>query len=105
MARPKAEWDPSWDDDWQAVQGELKDQIQEARPHPPGEAVNLYRYGFGRALQQPSREWSDVESEMYQDYMGGAPEPTGEPASTNMDWEEATDWARRGWHAARGYKD
>lgn len=103
MDRPKAEWDPSWDDDWQAAQGKLEEEIEDERPHPPGEAVSYYRYGFTEARRQSSLEWSDVEAEMYQDYMVGAPEP-GEPANTGMGWEEASDWARRGWQAARIYK-
>ena len=102
MARPKVEWDPSWDDDWQAVQGNLEEEIEEEHPHTPAEAVKLYRYGFGAARRHPTHEWSDVEAELYQDYMGGAPEP-GEP-EPEEEWEEVRGWARRGWQAAHSYK-
>jgi hypothetical protein len=102
MTRPKAEWDPSWDDDWQAAQDQLGGQIEEQRPHPPAEAVQYYRHGFIAAMRHPAHDWSDVESELYQDYMAGAPEPN-EPGSTNMSWEEASDWVQRGWQAARAY--
>ena len=99
MAKPKVEWDPSWDDDWQAAQAKLEEEIETEHPRPPKEAVSFYRYGFGAALRHPTHEWSDVEADMYQDYMGGAPEP-GE-SEEDVDWEEAGLWARRGWLAAR----
>ena len=103
MDRPKAEWDPSWDEDWQAVLGNLEEEIEDEHPRAPAEAVQYDQYGFSAAYRHPSREWSDVQSEVYQDYMTGAPEP-GEPASTNMDWQEASEWAQRGYQAARDYK-
>ena len=100
MVRPKVEWDPSWDDDWQALQDKLEHEIEEEHPHNPDEAVELYRYGFSAAQKHPMHDWTDVESELYQDYMGGAPEP-GEQQEEEMDWERVSEWARRGWEAAR----
>ena len=98
MTRPKAEWDPSWDDDWQSAQGKLEQEIEDEHPLDPRAAVEFYRYGFGGARKHPLHDWSDVEVELYQDYMSGAPEP-GE-AQEEMDWEQARQWAYRGWQEA-----
>lgn len=103
MARPKVEWDPSWDEDWESEMGKLEEEMEDEHPRSPEEAVKLYRYGYSAARRHPMHEWSDVESELYQDYMTGAPEP-GEPGSTNMAWEQATDWVQRGWRAGHSYK-
>jgi len=101
MARPKIEWDPSWDDDWQAVQGKLEDEIEQEHPKSPREAVQLYRHGFSAALLHPLHEWREIESELYQDYMAGAPEPGEEAEEEEAGWEQARGWAYRGWQAAR----
>lgn len=103
MPLPKAEWDPSWDDDWQTARETLDEQIEEEHPHTAEDAVQYYRYGFIEAKRHPSHEWTDVESEMYQDYMTGAPEPSA-VASTGMPWDEASDWVQRGWQAARMHR-
>jgi len=100
MARPKVEWDPSWDDDWQMAQHKLEQEIEQEHPYERKEAVEMYRYGFSAARRQPLHDWSDVESDLYQDYMSGAPEP-GEPVEQEKSWEEVREWAHRGWEAAR----
>jgi hypothetical protein len=96
--RPRVEWDPSWDDDWQSAQAKLEEEIEEDRPRNPKDAVDLYRYGFAVARRHPSREWSDVESELYQDYETGMSEPGALSGDT---WTERRSWAERGWEAAR----
>ena len=93
------EWDPSWDEDWQAVLSRLEEEVEEEHPPSPEEAVEYYRYGFIAARKHPLHEWPDVESELYQDYMSGAPGP-GEEESQEEDWERAREWARRGWEVA-----
>ncbi|MHB0911992.1 MAG: hypothetical protein ACYC2Y_00925 [Armatimonadota bacterium] len=95
MARPKMEWDPSWDDDWAQALGPLEDELADEHPKNPRQAVEMYRYGYAAGKQQPPREWSDVESNLYQDYMSGAPEPG------QMEWDEASDYAERGFEAGR----
>ena len=103
MAGLRAEWDPSWDDDWQAAQNQLTGPIEEERPHPPAEALQYYRHGFSEGMGHPDYEWSDVQSDIYQDYMAGAPAPN-EPGGPNLSWEEVSEWVQRGWQAAREYK-
>jgi len=93
------EWDPSWDEDWQAVLSRLEEEVEEEHPPSPEEAVEYYRYGFIAARRHPLHEWPDVESELYQDYMSGAPGP-GEEEGKEEDWERAREWARRGWEVA-----
>lgn len=100
MQKPKVEWDPSWDDDWKAAQEKLEQEIEDEHPLDPEQAVELYRYGFVEARRHPTREWSDVESKLYQDYMGGAPEP-GEWQGEETGWEQARVWAHHGWEIAR----
>lgn len=104
MATPNVEWDPSWDTDWQAAQAKLEQEVEEEHPLNPKEAVEFYRYGFSVARKHPMHEWSDIESELYQDYMSGAPEP-GEPEGEEeeLGWEQARQWAYRGWRATRSY--
>lgn len=101
MTRPKIEWDPSWDDGWQSVQGKLEQEVEDEHPLNPREAVEFYRFGFGAARKHPLHDWSDVETELYQDYMSGAPEP-GE-AQADLDWEQARSWIYRGWHEAHSH--
>ena len=98
MTKPRVEWDPSWDDGWQSVQTKLEQEIEDEHPLDPREAVELYRFGFGEARRHPLHDWSDVEVELYQDYMSGAPEP-GE-AQEDVGWEQAREWAYRGWREA-----
>lgn len=100
MRRLKVEWDPSWDEDWLSAQRRLEDEIEEQRPRSPREAVEFYRYGFSIARRHPLHEWADVESNLYQDYMSGAPEP-GEAETEETNWEDARAWAYRGWEAAQ----
>ena len=102
MRKPGVEWDPSWDEDWMAEQGKLEEEVEDEHPRKPEEAVELYRYGFSVAKAHPGREWSDVESELYQDYMTGAPEPGQEGIPLpEEDWESRSGWARSGWEAGR----
>jgi hypothetical protein len=101
MARPKIEWDATWDDDWQTVKVRLEDELEEEHPRNPEQAVQLYRYGFGTARREPVLMWSDVESNLYEDYMGGAPEPGMERAPDDLEWEQVREWAQRGWEAAQ----
>lgn len=100
MIRPKVEWDPTWDDDWQAAETQLADELEEEHPRNPEQAVQLYRYGFGAAQKEPATLWSAVESDLYEDYMSGAPEP-GYEGMEDLDWEQARAWAQRGWEAAK----
>lgn len=101
MDRPRVEWDPSWDDDWRTVQGRLEEEIEEKHPRNPEEAVSLYRYGFSTARQHPLKEWSFVESDLYEDYMGGAPRPGESPNEEDVDWDRIRTWAFHGWKAAQ----
>lgn len=102
MVRPKVEWDPTWDDDWQAAQGGLEEEMEEEHPRNPEQAVQLYRYGFGAARREPVLLWSSVESDLYQDYMSGSPEPGPEEADEDeLGWELARSWVQRGWEAGR----
>jgi len=97
MTKPKVEWDASWDDDWQTFLGKLEDEIESEHPREPREAVRFYRMGFSAGRRHPTHDWADVETDMYQDYMGGAPEP-GE-TEPDVEWEEASVWAHQGWLA------
>ena len=97
MTKPKVEWDASWDDDWQSVKCKLEEEIESEHPRTPSEAVRFYKYGYSAARGHPTHEWSDVEADFYQDYMGGAPEP-GE-TEPEMEWEHVSGWAHRGWLA------
>lgn len=97
MDRPRAEWDPSWDDDWQSAQPDLEKQIREDRPPDPGKAVEYYRHGFSVAKRHPSREWPENDRELYGDFMTGVGEPVEEEG-----FEETAEWFHRGWDAARG---
>lgn len=98
MNELKLEWDPSWDDDWQAALRTIEEEMEEEHPLSPEQAVELYQYGFSAARKHPLREWPEVESELYQDYMSGAPEP-GE--FEDEEWETSRDWARRGWESSK----
>lgn len=100
MVRPKVEWDPSWDDDWQSVQGALETEIEEQQPPDRERALDLYRYGFSVARRRPTHTWSDVESDLYQDYMS-VPLEEREEEGEEPGWEHARAWAHRGWEAAR----
>lgn len=100
MAKPEFEWEPSWNDDWLAVQDELEDMVEKEEPLNPEEAVEMYRYGFSMARRHPRRDWSDVESDLYQDYMSGAPEPRREDLE-QTGWDRSREWAQRGWQAGR----
>lgn len=102
MVKPKVEWDPSWDDDWQSAQAKLEEEIEDEHPHDPEEAVRLYRHGYAEARRHPLHDWSDVEADLYQDYMGGAPEP-GENVEEQEAWEQARVWSHRGWQAGHAY--
>ena len=99
MAKPKVEWDASWDDDWQSVQGKLEEEIETEHPRTAEEAVRFYKYGFSAARRHPTHEWSEIEEDMYQDYMSGAPEP-GE-VEPEVEWERVSDWAHQGWLAGK----
>jgi hypothetical protein len=68
MAKPKAEWDPSWDDDWQNERLTLAEGIVCKRPRTPAETVEAFRSGCGPSKYHP-REQSDVEAQMYEEYM------------------------------------
>lgn len=100
MKRPDIEWDPSWDIDWTDVRTELEDELEDEHPLNPEQAVELYRYGYSAARKAPSDTWSDVEADLYEDYMTGAPEP-GPPHREGINWDDMRDWARRGWEAGR----
>lgn len=101
MIRPTVEWDQSWDDDWQSAKVRLEDELEEEHPRNPEQALQLYRYGFGAAMREPVRMWSDVESTLYEDYMAGAPEPGSDQDLSEIEWEQARTWAHRGWEAAQ----
>ncbi len=100
MRRPKVEWDPSWDDDWQAAQPDLEAQIEADHPPQPERAVEYYRYGFSAAKRHPLHEWPDVQRELYEDYMTGLAELEEEERPGEGErWEQARVWAHRGWEA------
>ncbi|GEM_PF-2168716 len=96
MERPRAEWDPSWDDDWQAAQPDLEEEIRDEHPPDPRKAVEYYRYGFIAAKRHPLHEWPSIEEELYEDFMTGAGQPLDEEG-----FEESREWFRRGWEAGR----
>lgn len=100
MHESNIEWNPSWDDDWMIAQRQLNDELEEEHPRNPEQAVELYRYGFVAAHRQPPPDWSNVESELYQDYMSGSPEP-GPAQTEDLDWEQSRSWAQRGYEASR----
>jgi hypothetical protein len=79
MAKPKAEWDPSWDDDWQNEKMTLAEGIVCKRPRTPAETVEKYRSGCTPSKYHP-REQSDVEAQMYAEYMSQEPEEDEESA-------------------------
>lgn len=96
MQRSRTEWDPSWDDDWQAAQPDLEAQIRDDRPPDPRLAVEYYRYGFIAAKRHPLHELPANEEELYEDYMTGVGEPVNEEG-----YEDTREWFHRGWNAAR----
>ena len=103
MPRLPLEWDPSWDDDWQARENKLEEEIEDEHPRKPAEAVEFYRFGYASARRQPTHDWPEVEREMYEDYMSGLPEP-GEPiVEHESDFREGVAWAHRGWEAGRAW--
>jgi len=100
MEKPRFDWDPSWDDDWSNLTLQLKDEIDECNPPDPTQAIELYRFGFTAARRHPLPVWSDVESQLYQDYMSGSPDSDlGD--NREMSWEQSRDWAHRGFEAGR----
>lgn len=106
MPNSSTQWEPSWDDDWRAAQRQLEEEIEEEHPHNPDQAVEMYRFGFTAAHRVPLPVWSDIESELYGDYMAGAPEPGStetEEEQREMTWEQSRDWAERGWGAGHSH--
>lgn len=99
MAKTTVKWNPTWEEDWQAAQAELEAKIEEEHPPDPEEAIEYYRYGFVAARRHPLHDWSDVENNLYQDYMTGVMET--EPGEEQTGWELARAWTHRGWEAAR----
>lgn len=100
MVGPVIEWNLSWDDDWQSAKNNLEDELAEEHPPNPEKAIEYYRYGFSIGHKHPLLEWSDVESDIYQDYMTGAQESLTEE-SDESDWEHARVWTHLGWKAGR----
>ncbi len=92
MRRHVLEWDPSWDDDWQAAQPDLERLIEEGCPPEPTKAVEYYKYGFIMRKKHPFHPWPEIEREIYQDYMTGQLELT-----EGEDWEEARRYIKAGW--------
>lgn len=98
MQRPVSDWDPSWDDDWQAAQPDLEEQIREDHPPDPAKAVEYYRYGFVAAKRNAAYGRPENLSELYEDFMTGVGEPIAEEG-----YEETQGWLRRGWDAGRDH--
>ncbi|HEY3298500.1 MAG TPA: hypothetical protein VGK34_07585 [Armatimonadota bacterium] len=98
MLKIQTEWDPNWDDDWRAALTRLENEVEDEHPLNAEQSVELYRFGFSAARRLPMPVWSDVESELYQDYMNGEPEP-GETQTQEMSWDESRELAQRGWEA------
>ncbi|MFA6666027.1 MAG: hypothetical protein WCT06_05610, partial [Armatimonadota bacterium] len=73
MAKPKAEWDPSWDDDWQNERLTVAEEMVCKNPRTPAETVEVYRSGCMPPKYHP-REQSDIEAQMYSEYMSQEPE-------------------------------
>lgn len=96
MDRSRAEWDPSWDDDWQAAQPDLEEQIREDHPVDTGVAVEYYRFGFIAGKRHPMHELPTNAEALYEDFMTGVGEPISEEG-----FEETREWFHRGWDAAR----
>jgi hypothetical protein len=96
MHRPSSEWNPDWDQDWQAAQPDLEEQLREDHPSDPRKAIAHYRRGFIAAKRHPFRESPENERELYEDYMTGSGEPSSQEGV-----DETHGWFRRGWDAAR----
>jgi len=96
VKRRKPGWNHSWDKDWEEAERELELKLEaDHTPHPKS-AIQFYRHGFAAAKRRPAVEWSEAEADIYQDYMSGLKDSTSE-----IPWEEAREWARAGWRAAR----
>lgn len=101
MDRLPIEWNPSWDDDWQAQENKLSEEIEEDHPRIPEKAVEFYRYGYASARNQPINEWPDVEKDLYEDYMSGLPAPGAFEGGLETEFRQGIVWAHRGWEAGR----
>jgi hypothetical protein len=96
MARYRAEWDPAWDDDCQPVEGEPEPMGSDEHLTDMQSALQYYRYGY----RHPMNEWSNVEADLYQEYMSGLQEqPPNEDEQAS--WDKIREWAHRGWESAR----
>ncbi len=60
---------------WQSSQEVIETDIEERHQLKPEQAVELFLYGPGPLPKNPAAEQSDIEAEMYENYMGGAPQP------------------------------
>ena len=72
MEKPETEEIPSWDESWQTYQESLQPEIEEEKPVRCEEAVYHRLCRMHARRRHPHVEWSDVEKNVYEDYMTGA---------------------------------
>lgn len=99
MKRKQPKRNRIFDEDLEKAERELQLQLELDQVPNPEKIIHYYRHGFATARCHPGASWSEVEAEVYQDYMSGL---TNE--DTQIPWEEAREWARAGWRAARALK-
>jgi len=77
MTQPRTEWDATWDDDWPTSKNSDPHFLNDEQAVSPLDAVNIILYGHPKP-ENGELIRSDVEADVYQDYMTGSPEPGDE---------------------------